>query len=230
MHILPFHYKKRRKFNKCIKVGFETFLFRYTNKIHKIRMSILKNEILSNLPRYKASPFDLYIHIRSGDIFTTNIHRNYSQPPLCFYQKIINENNYKNIYLMSNGHENPIVDKLLYLYPKIKFIHGSPIDAASILVNIYNLILPVSTFSYTLIRLNNNLRNIYIYDILVDIEKNWFYGTDYYFQFDNFSIYQMKPSNKYQIIMKGKWNNTKEQLNLMINENCINSSLFKINN
>ena len=43
------------------------------------------------------------------------INTNYAQPPLCFYKKIINENNYENIYLISNGHENPVVDRLLKL-------------------------------------------------------------------------------------------------------------------
>ena len=187
-------------------------------------MNIIKNEILSNLPRYNASPNDLYINIRSGDVFIRTIHGNYAQPPLCFYQKIINENNYSNIYLMSNGHENPVVDELLKLYKRIKYIHGTPLQDASVLVYAYNLILPISSFPYALFRLNNNLKRLYIYDILVEKEKiNW-YGTDYYFQFDNFTIYKMKPSLTYESIMKGKWRKTTEQLNLMIKEQCLNSS------
>ena len=35
----------------------------------------------------------------------------------------------------------------------------------------------------------------------------------------------MEPSLKYAKIMKLKWNNTKEQLNLMLREDCINSKL-----
>ena len=42
-----------------------------------------------------------------------------------FLSKIINENNFTNIFLLSNGHENSCVDTLLKLYPNIKFIHGS---------------------------------------------------------------------------------------------------------
>ena len=42
-----------------------------------------------------------------------------------FLSKIINENNFTNIFLLSNGHENPCVDISLKLYPNIKFIHGS---------------------------------------------------------------------------------------------------------
>lgn len=225
--ILPYSYKYKVNISLILN-GYEIFLFRYKNKLHKIRMNIIKNEIISNLPRYIASPEDLYINIRSGDIFTKKIHVNYAQPPLCFYQKIINDdkNKFKNIYLISNGHENPVVDIILKLYPKIKFIHGTIIEDASVLVNVYNLILPISSFPYSLIRLNNNLRKLYIYDILVEKEKINFYGTNYYFKSSNFSLYIMKPSLKYELLMKGKWKNTKEQLNLMVKENCFNSSLY----
>ena len=133
------------------------------------------------------------------------------------------------IFLISNGHENPIVDILLKMYPQIIFIHGTILEDASILINIYNLILPVSSFPYSLIRMNNNLRKIYIYDIMVEIEKIFWYTTDYYFKSDKLNIYKMKPSLRYEKEMKGKWKNTKEQLNLMINENCLNSSLVLIN-
>ena len=132
------------------------------------------------------------------------------------------------IFLISIGHENPIVDILLKMYPQIIFIHGTILEDASVLINIYNLILPVSSFTYSLIRMNNNLRKIYIYDIMVKIQKVFWYTTDYYLESDKLNVYVMKPSLRYEKEMKGKWKNTKEQLNLMINENCLNSSLVLI--
>ena len=84
-----------------------------------------KKLILNNIPSYNAGFNDLYINIRSGDVFLNVIDRYYSQPPLCFYQKIINENKNNRISLLSNGHENPVVDELLKQYPKINYIHGS---------------------------------------------------------------------------------------------------------
>ena len=228
--ILPYSYKSRLNKSLCLR-AFNIFKFRYTNILHKIRMNLLRNEIISNLPRYKASPHDLYINIRSGDIFKKKIHSGYAQPPLCFYKKIINENkiSYNKIFLISNGHENPIVDILLKLYPQIIFFHGTILEDASLLVNIYNLIMPVSSFPYSLIRMNNNLRTIYIYDIMGENTKVFWYATDYYLKLDKLNIYKMKPSLRYEQEMKGKWKNTKDQLNLMIKENCLNSSLFLIN-
>jgi len=136
----------------------------------------------------------------------------YSQPPLCFYLKIINDNNYNGIYILSNGHENPVVDELIKLYPHIKYIHGSIEFDISVLVNAYNLVMPISTFTFTLINLNNNLMVLYFYNLLEIATKNV-----------NYTIYKMNPSDKYKKIMKRKWRKSKEQLELMMNENCTNS-------
>jgi len=192
----------------------EAFWFNYKKKPHLMRLNIIREEVINNIPKYKANPNDLYINIRSGDIFINRINHNYSQPPLCFYQKIINENNFSKIYILSNGHENPVVDELLKLYPKIKYIHGKLEYDTSVIVNAYNFVKPISTFPGTLIYLNTNLKNLYIYDLpRVKIESV------------NYTIHKMVPSTKYYKIMERKWKKTKEQLDLMLNENCINNTM-----
>ena len=143
------------------------------------------------------------------------INRNYGQPPLCFYQKIIDKKKYKNYYILSNGHENPVVDELIKKYPIIGYIHGSVEYDISVLVNAYNLALPVSTFPLTLIRLNSNLKNVYIYDII-----------DYNLRDANYTIFRMIPTKNYIEKIKRKWKNSKEQLDLMITENCTNNELL----
>ena len=122
------------------------FFFRFKKKKKEMRLRIIREEIFNNIPKYNADPNDLIIKMRAGDIFLTNFSPNYAQPPLCFYQKIINENNFKKIYILSNGHENPVIDKLMKLYSKIRYIEGKLVEAISIIVNCYNLVLPVSTF------------------------------------------------------------------------------------
>ena len=221
--ILPPSYKKEMNITLNLN-GYLVFIFRYKDKKHKLFLDTVKDEVLNNLPAYKANPDDLYINIRSGDVFVNIMHSSYSQPPLCFYQKIIQENKYQNIYLISNGKENPLVDILLKLYPNIKYMHGTSIEDMSVLVNAYNLVLPISSFPYAAIRFNDNLKNLFIYDIMIESELiNW-YAEDYYFQNMKFNIYKMKPSSNYENIMKGKWKKSKIQLDLMINEDCINNS------
>ena len=221
--ILPPSYKKEMNITLNLN-GYLVFIFRYKDKKHKLFLDTVKDEVLNNLPAYKANPDDLYINIRSGDVFVNIMHSSYSQPPLCFYQKIIQENKYQNIYLISNGKENPLVDILLKLYPNIKYMHGTPIEDMSVLVNVYNLVLPISSFPYAAIRFNDNLKNLFIYDIMVETISVRWYAEDYYFKNMKFNIYKMKPSSNYENIMKGKWKKSKIQLDLMINEDCINNS------
>ena len=211
--IFPYSYKNKIKID--IELNSQTiYHFRYRSKPHKIRLDIIRDEIFSNLPKYKGNPNDLIIKLRSGDIFINRIDLDYSQPPLCFYQKIINEHKFNNIYILSNGHENPVVDELLKLYNKIKYIEGKLEEAISIIVNAYNLVLPISTFPMTLIWINNNLRNLFIYEL-----------GSYTLRKNNYTIHKMKPSNIYLKLMKHNWKNTKEQKDLMLRENCTNSNM-----
>ena len=128
---------------------------------------------------------------------------------------IINNYKFGNIFILSNGHENPVVDSLLKAYPKIKFITGPIERDIARIINAYNLVLSQSTFIKNLILFNNNLKNLFVYELLNFIN---------YIQ-KNITIYRMKPSLKYIHVMKFKWKGTKEQLDLMLNENCYNSCL-----
>ena len=180
------------------------FIFIYRKKKHEMRLNIIRDEVFRNIPNYDANINDLYINIRSGDVFVKKINPNYSQPPLCFYRKIIEENEFNRVFILSNGHENPCVDALIKLYPNITFIHGSVIFDISVIVNAYNLVMPVSTFPLTLIK--------------------------YYLSNVNYKIHIMKPSLFYSNKMYRKWEKSKEQLDLMINENCSDSDFIIINN
>ena len=165
-----------------------------------MRLWIIKEEVLNNIPHYIAKPNDLYINIRSGDVF------------LKVY-----------IYIVANGHENPVVDQLIKLYPNIKYMHGSIVDDIKVIINAYNFVMSISTFPMTLIWLNNYLKNLYIYDMM---DFNYFEAIHDNFQYVNYTIYKMIPSKNYYQIMFKKWNKTKEQLDLMLKENCSNSKLI----
>lgn len=158
----------------------------------------------------------MFIHIRSGDIFIDHFSKHYSQPPLCFYQKIINNYKFENIFILSNGQENPVLDSLLKIYPNIKFTKGSIESDVSKILYAYNLVMSESTFIYNLILFNKNLKKLFVYELLRHVNKTK----------SNLTIYKMYPSTKYVNVMKLKWKKTKEQLDLMINENCYNSNLI----
>ena len=211
--IFPKIYENKFKIDITLSNDF-IFQYTYKKKTNYNRLDILREEILKNIPQFISSSDDLYINIRSGDIFGKNIFKYYAQPPLCFYKKIINENNFSNIYLVSNGHENPVVDELFNLYPKIKYIHKSILGDISIIINAHNFVISKSTFAWTLIYLNNNLEKLYIYK----------FGKHHPFQL-NCIIYEMESSLNYKNRMQRKWYNVKEQLDLMISENCYETKL-----
>ena len=75
--------------------------------------------------------------------------------------------------------------------------------------------LPISTFPLALIRLNSNLKNVYIYNII-----------DYNLFDANYTIFKMEPSKNYKEKIKRKWKKTEEQLDLMITENCSDNDLL----
>ena len=64
-------------------------------------------------------------------------------------------------------------------------------EAISIIVNAYNLVLPISTFPMTLIWMNNNLQNLFIYELV-----------GYKLRKYNYTLHKMKPSDNYIKIMK----------------------------
>ena len=71
------------KYRKIIHVDImlsrkEIFWFHYISKPHLMRLKIIREEVLKNIPKYESNLNDLiiitiYIHIRSGDIMEINI-------------------------------------------------------------------------------------------------------------------------------------------------------------
>ena len=137
------------------------YYFNYINPVKRI--DLVKNEILTNLPILKTNQNDLFIYIRSGDIFIRP-HRHYSQAPLCFYEKILDKNIFNKIYIIAENKNNPVIDKLLNKYPKIIY-NKNPLNIdISYLTQAYNLVAgKISTFLDAIIPMNNHLYNLYIF-------------------------------------------------------------------
>ena len=198
-------------------------IFYYFYKIRpKIRIHLLKNEIINNLPILNISKDDLYIHIRSGDIFKSLIHKPYAQPPLCFYKSIFDNFNFSSIYIVSVDKYNPVVNKLITKFKNIIYIKPNLKYDLSYLINSYNLVGSISSFLNTIIMLNSNLANFYEYNIYQMYQKIVQHHYDLFEFPKSFTIYRMEPSANYKTSMRF-WKNNKSQIKLMIKEKCINS-------
>lgn len=94
----------------------KTTNFFYYSKYMKAeyRFDLIKKEIINNLPKVAVNSNQLYIYIRSGDIF---IHPNklYKQPPYCFYKKILDNYIFKKIYLITENFNNPVINEILII-------------------------------------------------------------------------------------------------------------------
>ena len=193
----------------------------------EIKINYLRSEIIRNLPKFKTSKNDLYIHIRSGDIFKRRKpHPYYAQPPLCFYKKILNNYIFRKIYLIYEDKRNPIIEKLIYEYPNIIYKEKSFKEHISLLINAYNIVGSNSSFLSSILQLNYNLQFLWDHNFLKLIEKIRFLHYDLYkYPHNNFTIFRMEPSPNYRKFMN-IWKNNKKQRKLMIKEKCINDFLI----
>lgn len=213
------------KFKKILNLFYSKDSILYSMFIFKpeIRLNLIRNEIIKNLIKVKTSINDLYIHIRSGDIFKKKkLNKYYSQPPLCFYQKILNNYKYEQVYIISAEENNPVIPKLIKEYPNINFRYNSIIYDISILINAFNIVNSISSFLNLILQFNYKIKFLWDYNIYQISEKIILYHYDLYkFPHINFTIFRMEPSLNYKKEMF-KWKNNKKQKKLMIKEKCNN--------
>jgi len=195
--------------------------FSFFNIKPEIRIYLLRKEIIQNLPKILTDLNDLYIHIRSGDIFSYCVHKPYAQPPLCFYEIILKTFKFRNIFIISENENNPIINKLINKYNDIKYIKNSiKYDIAS-LIYAYNIVNSISSFANSIIQLNYNLKFLWEFNIYQIKQKMVHLHHDLYnFHHKNYTIYKMEPSYNYRHKMY-IWRNTKSQRKLMFKEKCV---------
>ena len=186
----------------------------------EIRIDLIRNEIIQNLNKVNVDKEDLYIHIRSGDIFIF-AHSPYAQPPFCFYKTILNNYKFNKVYLIAQDTKNPVIEKILSEYNNVIYKHNDIKEDISYLINAYNVVASISSFIISIIQLNYNLEKLFDYNIYKMMEKIYHYHYDLYqFPHNNFINYRMEPSLYYNKTMLD-WKNNKKQRKLMIKEECI---------
>ena len=215
--------EKNIKYCKTIIDKTDNFYYYSKYIIPPKRIDLLKKEILRNLPKVSTNPNDLFIYIRSGDIFLRR-HRSYSQAPLCFYYKILDNYIFRNYYLIAQNKNNPVIVKILENKPNIIYNKNSLYKDIAYLANAYNLVGGrISTFLEAIIPINNNLKNIWIFELKTE-NINYKEKYNHYHNIKT-NIYEMYASDKYFKKMK-RWRNNVFQKKLMVEEICNNE--FKL--
>lgn len=91
----------------------------YRNRI-KTWFNYFKEYYFSSL---RPGENDLVLHIRGGDLWNNKLPNCQHAPiPLRFYQKVIQSTEYKDIYIVTENKEDPVVKKLIQIYPEIKIM------------------------------------------------------------------------------------------------------------
>lgn len=166
---------------------------------------IIKN--LFNLPEYKKlniSDNTLTIHIRSGDVYSKNPHPGWIQPPLIFYENIINEKEWEKIILICEDDKSPIIKPLMNKYKNISFIIQSLEKDINLIIQSKNICFGMGSFIPTLLLLNENLNTIY------------YPRYCYRYVLELVSYKNKKEYELLNYIKKGEWKNTDEQIYFML--------------
>jgi hypothetical protein len=162
----------------------------------KYIISIFKIQVDTTL--IKNNDKTIYIHFRGGDIFSSNPHSAYVQPPLSYYKNIIND--YDSIKLVCEDKKNPCIN-LLLKQENVEYISNTLEKDLSTLSNVSNLIIGFGTFSFLLYLMNTNLKNLFIPDFFVNELPKGEWGNDINVHIIDFPNY----------IKVGEWKNTNEQ-------------------
>lgn len=144
----------------------------------------------------------LVIHIRGGDIFNVNPHHDYIQPPLQYYERIIDSSGYQNILIISEDNKNPCIDIVIKKYNNIKFQKNKLLYDVHVMLKAKYIVASNSTLIYTMLILSNNVKKIYYNSFLPILNL------------PNVSIFTY---DFVDYIKYGEWKNTSEQINLMLN-------------
>ena len=199
------------------------FQCNFTNLGKINRFYVFRKEILNNLPKVKINFDDLYIYIRGGDIFSfinkTSLY--YVQPPLCFYNIILNQFTFRKVIIISEDKSNPVIPKLLKEYPYIKLNKNNIKIDISYLANSYNIISATSSLIVSIIKLNQNLKFLWEYDFYMLSDRFLhLHHSVCTFSF-NYNIYKMNVSENYKNLMF-PFHNSEKQRKIMIEEKCDN--------
>lgn len=150
-----------------------------------------------------STPDTLFIHIRGGDIFSSNPHSWYVQPPISFYTKCMAD--YSRVVVVSEDTSNPCVSRLCS-DPRVEFKLSSLQTDIETLLSSESLAIGFGTFGFMIYLLSNNLKTLYIPEYALHELPSGPWGGDivvHPIQFPNY-------------IPIGEWKNTAEQRERML--------------
>jgi len=149
----------------------------------------------------------LFIHIRSGDIFSeARPHCLYAQPPLDYYKKIIEANAQKKLFVVYEDDANPVVNALKECYPSGNFVSLPLNETIGVFIKAKYIVSGFGTFIYSILLMNTGFQTIYAPRSM----KKEYYQDDVRAKYIDLPGYITR------------WKNTEEQRAIMLTYNSAN--------
>jgi hypothetical protein len=155
----------------------------------------------------------LTIHLRGGDVFGPDPHRDYGQPPLAFYLKVLESHSWKGVILVTEDDSNPCQDGIedwckTRSTPVLMRGKTSVNEAVEILGAAASVVLSNGSFGPAALFLNPRIRTVFFFGesphpLLCS------QGADVYGVGDSTGAYT-------RLVMAGNWSNDSDQRSLMM--------------
>lgn len=181
-------------------------------EISSLRNSLSAEIFADRFPATNLGTEALVIHLRSGDVFWNEPHRDYGQPPFAFYELVVKSKKWEKIILVSEDQENPcfalITDLCDRLNLQIEVTGRSLDEALDAIANASALVMSRGTFVASILWLVPAARHIFTF------------GLDNLppFPIENTSITQViDAEGRYESeVLNGNWRNNRDQRALMV--------------
>ena len=178
--------------------------------LNNSRRNLCLKYVRPNFVFFTKKAFDektLVIHLRGGDVFSSNPPNTYVQNPLSFYKDIMK--NYENVIVVAEDYKSPIALELKK-DKKITIQSTSIKNDFSTLLRAKNLVSSgVGTFSIAAALCSNNINNFYCSNYFLEEHLN-----PAMVQADQDINFHLKTIDGY--IKIGEWENNEKQRNTMI--------------
>jgi hypothetical protein len=167
----------------------------------------------------------LYIHIRSGDVFEgKNVHREYVQPPLAYYKKVIQHAidvlSVSRFVIVFEDEKNPCISALRSYMDdhslSYRLQSGTYFEDIQTLVFSKHLCIGFGSFSEAICLLSSRVENVYCFNDIGRLPVKFDGGVDYTkFSPRKFNVYKVVDKAR-QYIRHGDWRNHPAQRRMMI--------------
>lgn len=195
--------------NRNVKItGFKNSDILFENIVNK---KFIRKQLL-NIFKIKIKKDQYYndktliIYIRSGDIFNERIHPKYISAPYYYYDYILQKykEKYNNYILVAENLDNPVIKKILKKHPYIIWNKNNLKDDLKIVLGSSHIVSCIGTFISSLSWIATNMKKVYLPSFVT--KKNYYSKLE----FEKIELSEFKEKI-------GKWKNTKEQHELLLN-------------